>query len=73
LVHFSDDLNLLYIETYDTQNSLAQLRQHIHKTFFDRVDLGFRKEIVDVQHRVGHEPAAGPFISDEHILRFSRA
>jgi hypothetical protein len=22
---------------------------------------------------VGHEPAAGPFISDEHILRFSRA
>ena len=50
LIYFIDDLNLPYIETYGTQNSIALLTQLLqHGTIFDRADLGFRKEIVDVQ------------------------
>ena len=43
LVYFVDDLNLPYVETYGTQNSLSLMRQLIdHGNFFDRIDLGFR-------------------------------
>ncbi|KAF4030914.1 Dynein heavy chain C-terminal domain [Phytophthora infestans] len=70
LIYFIDDLNLPYIETYGTQNSLALLRQHMdYKTLFDRVDLGFRKEIVDVQYLSAMNPTAGSFIIDERLQR----
>uniref|UniRef100_H3HCG5 AAA+ ATPase domain-containing protein n=1 Tax=Phytophthora ramorum TaxID=164328 RepID=H3HCG5_PHYRM len=70
LIYFIDDLNLPYIETYGTQNSLALLRQHMdYRTFFDRIDLGFRKEIVDVQYLSAMNPTAGSFIIDERLQR----
>ncbi|TYZ65632.1 hypothetical protein PybrP1_006817 [[Pythium] brassicae (nom. inval.)] len=70
LVYFIDDLNLPYIETYGTQNALALLRQHLdYKTIFDRTDLGFRKEIVDVQYLSAMNPTAGSFIIDERLQR----
>lgn len=70
LIYFIDDLNLPYIETYGTQNALALMRQHMdYKTFFDRIDLGFRKEIVDVQYLSAMNPTAGSFIIDERLQR----
>ena len=46
MVYFIDDLNMPYVETYGTQNSLELLRQHIdYRTFYDRDDLGFKKEV----------------------------
>lgn len=70
LVYYIDDLNLPYIETYGTQNSLALLRQHMdYKTIFDRTDLGFRKEIVDVQYISSMNPTSGSFIINERLQR----
>lgn len=46
LIAFLDDMNLPYVETYGTQNSIALLTQIVgYGTFFDRADLGFRKEV----------------------------
>ena len=43
---YLDDLNLPYVETYGTQNALSLLRQVIdHKSYYDRTDLGARKEV----------------------------
>jgi dynein heavy chain len=62
LIYFIDDLNLPYIETYGTQNSIALLTQLLqHGTIFDRADLGFRKEIVDVQIITAMNPTSGSF------------
>ncbi|KDO31249.1 hypothetical protein SPRG_03866 [Saprolegnia parasitica CBS 223.65] len=70
LIYFIDDLNLPYIETYGTQNALALMRQHMdYRTIFDRIDLGFRKEIVDVQYLSAMNPTAGSFIIDERLQR----
>jgi len=62
LVYFIDDLNLPFKETYGTQNAVALLTQQMqHGTIFDRADLGFRKEIVDVQFVGAMNPTAGSF------------
>jgi len=62
LIYFIDDLNLPYVEEYGTQNSIALLTQLAgHGTIFDRLDLGFRKEIVDVQFITAMNPTAGSF------------
>lgn len=46
LIFFLDDMNLPYVETYGTQNAIALLTQIVgYGTFFDRGDLGFRKEV----------------------------
>ena len=62
LVYYVDDVNLPYIETYGTQNSLSLLRQIMtHSTFFDRSDLGLLKEITDVKFVASMNPTAGSF------------
>ena len=73
LVYFVDDLNLPYVETYGTQNSLSLMRQLIdHGNFFDRVDLGFRTQVVDTQFVTAMNPTAGSFtISDRLQRQFS--
>jgi dynein heavy chain len=73
LVYFVDDLNLPYVETYGTQNSLSLMRQLIdHGNFFDRIDLGFRTKVVDVQFVTAMNPTAGSFtISDRLQRQFS--
>ncbi len=71
LVYFIDDLNLPYIEEYGTQNSLSLLRQIMgHGNFFDRSDLGFRKEIVDVRFVSAMNPSAGSFQISERVQRY---
>ena len=62
MVFFVDDLNLPFVETYGTQSAIALLTQHMaYGTIFDRADLGFRKEIVDVQYLAAMNPTAGSF------------
>jgi dynein heavy chain len=70
LIFFLDDLNLPYVETYGTQNAIALLTQHMqYGTIFDRLDLGFRKEIVDVQYLAAMNPTAGSFEICERCQR----
>ncbi|CAN0161161.1 unnamed protein product [Scytosiphon promiscuus] len=70
LIAFLDDMNLPYVETYGTQNAIALLTQIVgYGTFFDRVDLGFRKEIVDVQFLSAMNPTAGSFEICERLQR----
>eukprot|EP01084_Bolivina_argentea_P186543 321524_1 len=70
IVYFIDDLNLPYVETYGTQNAIALLTQLIsYGTMFDRTDLGFRKEIVDVQFLAALNPTAGSFDICERLQR----
>ena len=73
LIYFVDDLNLPYVETYGTQNSLSLMRQLIdHGNFFDRIDLGFRTKVVDTQFVTAMNPTAGSFtISDRLQRQFS--
>jgi dynein heavy chain len=68
LIVFVDDLNLPYVEEYGTQNAISLLRQHMdYGTIFDRGDLGFRKEIVDVQYVAAMNPTAGSFNITERL------
>eukprot|EP00620_Florenciella_sp_RCC1587_P013374 CAMPEP_0182558034 /NCGR_PEP_ID=MMETSP1324-20130603/1743_1 /TAXON_ID=236786 /ORGANISM="Florenciella sp., Strain RCC1587" /LENGTH=2560 /DNA_ID=CAMNT_0024770185 /DNA_START=8 /DNA_END=7690 /DNA_ORIENTATION=+ len=70
MVYFIDDMNLPYIETYGTQNSIALLTQLMaHGSIFDRSDLGFRKEIVDVQYLAAMNPTSGSFTVCERAQR----
>ena len=70
LVLYIDDLNLPYIETYGTQNSLSLLRQIIdHKSYYDRADLGFRKEVADLFFIGSMNPTAGSFTITERLQR----
>ena len=70
LIVFIDDMNLPYIETYGTQNSIAFLTQHMaYGTVFDRIDLGLRKELVDIQYIAAMNPTAGSFTICERAQR----
>jgi dynein heavy chain len=70
LILYIDDFNLPYIETYGTQNSLSLLRQIIdHKIYYDRIDLGYRKEVADLQFMASMNPTAGSFTVTERLQR----
>jgi dynein heavy chain len=70
LVVFIDDINLPYVETYGTQNAIELLRQQAdHKSIFDRVDLGFRREVVDCQYLAAMNPKSGSFVVSERLQR----
>ena len=70
LIYFVDDLNLPYIEEYGTQNALSLLRQHLdYESFYDRDDLGLKKEVVDVQYVSAMNPTAGSFTITSRLQR----
>jgi len=70
MIFFIDDLNLPYIEEYGTQNSLELMRQIMdHGSIFDRVELGFRKEIVDCQQIAAMNPLIGSMSVSERNQR----
>jgi dynein heavy chain len=70
LIYFVDDINLPYIEEYGTQNALSLLRQHFdYESFYDREDLGLKKEVVDVQYVSAMNPTAGSFTITERLQR----
>ena len=71
MVFFIDDINLPYVEEYGTQNSLSLLRQHLsYGSFYDRGDLGFKKEVVDVVYVAAMNPTAGSFFINERCQRY---
>ena len=62
MTYFLDDLNLPFIEDYGTQNAHSLLRMIMDlKTFYDRTDLSFRKEIDDCKYIAAMNPTAGSF------------
>lgn len=70
MVFYLDDLNLPYVETYGTQNSLSLLRTIMsHKCYYDRADLGFRKEVTDCIFVSSMNPTAGNFTVTERLQR----
>jgi dynein heavy chain, axonemal len=70
LIYFIDDLNLPQVETYGTQTPMALMRQHIdHRTWFDRVDMGLKKTIVDSQYVCCMNHKSGSFFVDPRLQR----
>ena len=70
MIFFVDDMNLPYVETYGTQNSIALLTQHMqHGSVFDRSDLGIRKDLMDIQYVAAMNPTAGSFEVCERCQR----
>jgi dynein heavy chain len=70
LLLFIDDMNLPYVETYGTQNSIALLTQHMqYGSVFDRNDLGIRKHLMDIQYVAAMNPTAGSFEICERCQR----
>ena len=70
MIFYMDDMNLPYIETYGTQNSLSFMRQMLdNKQYYDRADLGFRKEVADLQYLSSMNPTAGSFTVTERLQR----
>ncbi|KAL7489135.1 hypothetical protein ACHAW6_014715 [Cyclotella cf. meneghiniana] len=70
MVFFIDDMNLPYVETYGTQNSIALLTQHMqYGSIFDRSDLGIRKHLTDIQYLAAMNPTAGSFEICERCQR----
>ena len=70
LVYFVDDINLPYIEDYGTQNSLSLMRQsQDYRSYFDRENLGLKKEVVDTMYVAAMNPTAGSFTITERLQR----
>ena len=70
MILFVDDINLPFVETYGTQNSIALLTQHLqHGSIFDRDDLGVRKHLQDIQYFAAMNPTAGSFEICERCQR----
>ena len=65
-----DDINLPYIEDYGTQNSLSLMRQsQDYNSYFDRENLGLKKEVVDTMYTAAMNPTAGSFTITERLQR----
>ncbi|GBG28212.1 Dynein heavy chain 2, axonemal [Hondaea fermentalgiana] len=70
LVFFVDDLNMARVEEYGTQTPLALLRQFLdYGQWFDRGDLGVKKEIRDVQIVAAMNHKAGSFTINPRLQR----
>ena len=65
-----DDINLPYVEDYGTQNSLSLMRQsQDYNSYFDRENLGLKKEVVDTMYTAAMNPTAGSFTITERLQR----
>lgn len=70
MIYFIDDINLPFVETYGTQNSIALITQHMqHGSIFDRTDLGMRKQLMDIQYIAAMNPTTGSFEICERCQR----
>lgn len=69
-VYFVDDLNMPFVEKYGTQTPIALLRQLAdHRSWFDRDDLGLKREIRDVQLVAAMNPKSGSFVINPRLQR----
>lgn len=70
MLYFIDDINLPYVETYGTQNSIELLRMIMDHSFvYDREDPGSRKDFQDLQFLAAMNPTAGSFNINERAQR----
>lgn len=70
IVFFIDDLNLPCVETYGTQTPIALMRQHIdYSSWFDRNEIGLKKNIVDCQYVTCMNSKSGSFFIDPRLQR----
>ena len=61
LVYFVDDLNMPFVEQY-AQTPIELLRQRMdYQSWFDRSDLGLKRNIVDVQYMSAMNHKSGSF------------
>ena len=68
---FIDDLNMPFVDEYDTQSAAMILFQLMsHKSVFDRAHLEERKEIVDTEFVACMNPKAGSFMVNARLQRF---
>jgi len=67
LVYFIDDLNMPYVDMYNTQSPSCLIKQHMdYGSWYDTVKLE-RKEIQDVQYLAAMNPTAGSFTVDPRL------
>ena len=70
LVYFIDDLNLPAVEKYGTQTPIELIRQHIDSgSWFDRNDMGLKKQIMDCQYVVCMNHKSGSFVVSSRLQR----
>ena len=70
LIYFVDDLNMAQVETYGTQTPIELIRQHMdYKSWYDRVDLGLKKTIQDVQFVCCMNNKSGSFTVNPRLQR----
>ena len=70
LIYFVDDLNMPFVEEYGTQTPIALLRQHAdYGCWFDRGELGLKKDIQDIQFIAAMNPQCGSFNINPRLQR----
>ncbi|CAK4776251.1 unnamed protein product [Aphanomyces euteiches] len=70
LVYFLDDLNMPLVEMYGSQTALALLRQYMdYNGWYDRVEVGCKKTIQDIQFVACMNPKAGSFTINPRLQR----
>lgn len=70
IVYFIDDLNMPFVDKYDTQPPLELLRQLMdYGSMFDRSHLEDRMNVVDVQYMGCMNPTAGSFNISSRLQR----
>ena len=70
LIYFVDDLNMAMVETYGTQTPIELIRQHMdYGSWYDRVDLGLKKYIQDVQFISCMNNKSGSFFVNPRLQR----
>lgn len=70
IVYFIDDLNMPFVDKYDTQPPLELLRQLMdYGSMFDRAHLEDRMNVVDVQYMGCMNPTAGSFNISSRLQR----
>jgi dynein heavy chain len=70
MVVMIDDMNMPFVEEYGTQTPIALLRQHMdYGGWFDRTDLGLRKEVQSIQYISCMNPKSGSFTINPRLQR----
>ncbi|KAK9866454.1 hypothetical protein WJX84_011662 [Apatococcus fuscideae] len=61
LVYFVDDMNMPFVDKYDTQSAIELIRQHVdYRGWFDKVKIVL-KEVTNTQYAACMNPTAGSF------------
>merc|ERR1719199_2500679 len=69
-IYFIDDMNMPYVDTYDTQSAIMLLTQIIsYGQVYDRLCLEEKKDIVDIMFAACMNPKAGSFMISGRLQR----